>query len=337
VVLHDPQAAGLAPVLADLGAVVIWNCHIGADRTNERAWQAWRFLLPSVTKAKAQVFSRRQYAWDGLEAGRVEIIPPCIDAFSPKNQALDPAQVDAILASSGIVESEAKTSPIFTRRDGRQAEVLAETELIGAGPIPNGVPVVSQVSRWDPLKDHSGLALGFSMGVPNEARLVLAGPSPEWIADDPEGAATLKELRECVESLPTGARERTHIACLPMDDIEQNAAIVNALQRRSSVVVQKSLAEGFGLTVAEAMWKARPTVASAVGGISDQIVHGSSGMLIEDPKDGAAFGRAITHLLLDPTSARNIGRRARLSVIEHYLAPTYLRRYLALMRHLLQD
>ena len=93
----------------------------------------------------------------------------------------------------------------------------------------------------------------------------------------------LAEVRELRAGLDPAVRERVHLACLPMDDVEENAAIVNAIQRRSTIVVQKSLAEGFGLTVAEAMWKARPMVASRVGGIQDQIVDGVTGILLDDP------------------------------------------------------
>ena len=85
-----------------------------------------------------------------------------------------------------------------------------------------------------------------------------------------------------------------------MDDLEENAAIVNALQRRSDVIVQKSLAEGFGLTVAEGMWKARPVVASKIGGIQDQIEHGDSGLLIDDPADLGQYGGQSSELLNDP-------------------------------------
>ena len=116
-----------------------------------------------------------------------------------------------------------------------------------------------------------------------------------------------------------------------MEDIEENTAIVNALQRRSDVVVQKSLAEGFGLTVAEAMWKARPTVASAVGGIQDQISDGDSGVLVDDPEDSQAFGAAISSILRDRKSAAALGGAARESVMDNFLASTYLVRYLELV------
>src|ERR687886_1624696 len=104
-----------------------------------------------------------------------------------------------------------------------------------------------------------------------------------------------------------------------MDDLAENAAIVNALQRRADVVVQKSLAEGFGLTVAEGMWKGRPVVASRIGGIQDQIVDGQSGVLLDDPTDLSAYGAAVRSLLDDPARAEKIGREARERVRHEYL------------------
>jgi trehalose synthase len=119
-----------------------------------------------------------------------------------------------------------------------------------------------------------------------------------------------------------------------MDDVEENAAMVNAIQRRSDVMLQKSLAEGFGLTVAEAMWKAKPVVAGAVGGIQDQIVDGVSGVLV-DPTDLEAVGSAIDGLLDDPERARRIGDAARQRVIEEFLGTRHLLQYLDLLQGML--
>jgi trehalose synthase len=119
-----------------------------------------------------------------------------------------------------------------------------------------------------------------------------------------------------------------------MDDAEENAAIVNALQRRSDVVVQKSLAEGFGLTVAEAMWKARPVVASRTGGIRDQVVDGESGVLIDDPTDLAAFAAAVDGLLRDPVRAARLGEAARERIRAEFLGTRHLMQYLNLLDRL---
>ena len=136
-----------------------------------------------------------------------------------------------------------------------------------------------------------------------------SGPSVAGVADDPEGAEVLAEVRAQREALEPDLRGRVHLAILPMDDVAENAAMVNAIQRRSDVVVQKSLAEGFGLTVAEAMWKSRPVVAGAVGGIQDQIEDGVSGVLIDDPSDLAAAEVRSTDCSRTPRAQRGWARR----------------------------
>ena len=117
---------------------------------------------------------------------------------------------------------------------------------------------------------------------------------------------------------------RVVIVQLPMQDIDENAAIVNALQRRADVVVQKSIAEGFGLTVAEAMWKSRPVVASRVGGIEDQIELGKSGLMVDDATDLKTFGDAVVSVLADGRSARRLGSEARRRVIHKFISPCHL-------------
>jgi trehalose synthase len=120
-----------------------------------------------------------------------------------------------------------------------------------------------------------------------------------------------------------------------MDDIEENAAVVNALQRHAEIVVQKSIAEGFGLTVAEAMWKRRPVVASRIGGIQDQIVDGESGVLLSDPRDTAEYGAAVAALLRDPDRAHRIGEAAKVRVRDRFLGPYSLQHYFVLMQRLI--
>ena len=115
-----------------------------------------------------------------------------------------------------------------------------------------------------------------------------------------------------------------------MGDTDENAVIVNALQRRADVVVQKSLAEGFGLTVSEAMWKGRPVVASDVGGIQDQIEDGITGRLVE-ARDLGAFGARVSELLADPHGAERIGAAAQARVRDHFLGPRHLGQYVELL------
>ena len=120
-----------------------------------------------------------------------------------------------------------------------------------------------------------------------------------------------------------------------MDDPAENGAIVNALQRHATVVVQKSIAEGFGLTVAEAMWKSRPVVASAVGGILDQVEDGVSGLLVRDPADLAAFGASVRRLLDDAPLASRIGATGHERVRTLFLSSRHLMQYEELFDSLL--
>jgi trehalose synthase len=225
---------------------------------------------------------------------------------------------------------------VFTRRDGTPGRVDRRAELSGSEPLPAGATAIVQVSRWDTLKDPLGILEAFCDGISarTDAHLVLAGPSTAAVADDPEGVEVLAQVGRRRAGCPPPLRDRVHLFSLPMDDVEENAAMVNALQRRADVVVQKSLAEGFGLTVAEAMWKARPVVASRVGGIREQIVEGETGLLV-DPRDLGAFSDAVIGLVENPAPAREIGRAAREEVRELFLGPRHLRRYLDLFEELL--
>jgi trehalose synthase len=263
------------------------------------------------------------------------VLPPCIDHASAKNVAIDPDHTAAILVAAGLVSNAGHDGDAtFARSDGTQARVSHTAQITPDTALPLDVPVVVQVSRWDALKDPLGVIRGFvdEPGI-TEAHLMLAGPMPGAVADDPEAATVREEVHDLWQSLPAVDRERVHLANLPADDVDENATIVNALQRHADVVVQKSLAEGFGLTVTEAMWKGRALVAAGVGGIRDQIEDGVSGILV-DPRDLTAFGNAIGSLLADPSLASGLGAAAERRVRERYLAPQYLGAYLQLFAEL---
>jgi len=335
VILHDPQTAGLVPSIHSSGATVIWRCHIGVDVPNALVRSAWSFLLPYLEEADAYVFTRSAYVGEGLQQDKVAIIPPSIDAFSPKNQTLSPDQVAGILSATGLVQGSG-TSGTFLRADGARGVVTRGTNLSGGSPVPDGARIVTQISRWDRLKDPLGVIRGFvEYVVPySDAHLVVSGPQVGAVADDPEGSEVLAQVRALWETFASDLRARIHLACLPMADVEENAAIVNALQRRASIVIQKSLAEGFGLTVAEAMWKERAIVASRVGGIQDQLVNGVSGLLV-DPTDLAAYGHAVVTLLNDHEMATRLGKAAHRRCREEYLGPRHLARFVKLFEYLL--
>lgn len=341
VLLHDPQTAGLVAGVRALGAAAVWRCHIGRDTTNELTDVGWAFLRGYLADADGFIFSRREYVPDWVPAGRVSVIPPSLDPFTAKNGPLGPADVAATLRAAGLVETATATGSLaFTRRDGTRGSVRVRRGLLqDGGTIPGDAPLVLQVSRWDRLKDMAGVLAGFVehlAAFPPDAHLLLAGPAVEGVTDDPEGAEVLAECLSVWQDLPAAARARVHLACLPMDDVDENAHLVNALQRHAAVVVQKSLVEGFGLTVTEPMWKARPVIASAVGGIQDQIEDGVSGVLLHDPYDRGAFGEQVARVLHDPQLAAQLGAAARASVLDRFLGDRHLIQYVDLFGLLLE-
>ena len=333
VLLHDPQTAGLAAPLAQAGARVIWRCHIGVDWEDEVTRAGWDFLRPHLAAAEAYVFSRREYVPPWIPAEKVWIIPPSIDPFSPKNQDLDADTVQAILARLGVLDGPASAVPArFVRRDGDVDTVTRPAVIVGEGRPGPGDPVLVQVSRWDRLKDMAGVMRGFAdHAVPGgEGYLMLVGPSVKDVSDDPEGAAVYADCLLQWHELSPAARTRILLVTLPLDDIDENAAMVNALQRHATVIAQKSLAEGFGLTVSEGMWKGRPVIGSAVGGIIDQIAEGT-GILLPDPADLTAFGSAARLLLDDRDQAARMGKAAHAHVQEQYIGDVHLLRYARLL------
>ncbi len=287
----DPAARGRRRAGRSGARTSAWTC--------PTSWRAppGDSCMPYVEQADAVVFSRATYAWEGLDPARVTVIAPSIDAFSPKNQAMSFSGVTAVLRAAGLAADHHHASrAVFERLDGSVGTVGRAAELIE-----------EHAAAARRAAGRAGLALGPAQGSarrPRRLRRSTSGStrrrtccsrdrtcarSPTipraprcWPRSRPPGAAC-----------PRGVRRRVHLALLPMADADENAVIVNALQRRADVVVQKSLAEGFGLTVAEAMWKGRPVVASAVGGIQDQIEDGRTGYLVA-PDDLAGFGARVT-------------------------------------------
>ena len=270
VLLHDPQTAGLAAPLAQAGARVVWRCHIGVDWENEATRAGWDFLRPHLAAAEAFVFSRREYYRCGSPLSKAWIIPPSIDPFSPKNQQLNADTVRAILVRLGVLDGAAPTVPAsFVRRDGDvgprhpargRHRRKAPGAGSGAGP---GLPL-------GPAQGHGrGHARLREPCAPvSEGYLMLVGPAVTDVSDDPEGAAVYGECLLQWHDLSPAARTRILLITLPLDDIDENAAMVNALQRHATVIAQKSLAEGFGLTVAEGMWKGGRSSAQRSAGSS---------------------------------------------------------------------
>ena len=166
-----------------------------------------------------------------------------------------------------------------------------------------------------------------------DAQLALVGPSSKEVSDDPEESAVFGECLSAWNELPLDKRRWIYLVTLPMDDVDENATMVNAIQRYATVIVQKSLAEGFGLTVTEAMWKSKAVIASGVGGMMTQIAPGT-GLLLEDASDLDAFGQSLFDLLAEPEVIAGLGRRAHQHVIEAFVGDHHLRRYAYLLNWL---
>jgi trehalose synthase len=331
VLIHDPQPAGLAAVMKSAGAKVVWRCHVGADVPNEWTERSWSFLRPYLEGVDAFVFSRRSFAPSWVDESKLHVIPPSIDPFSAKNEPISQRNVRRILGYTGLIGGEGEVPAVpFARRDGSPGRINRRVDVLQTGPPPPpNAPLVVQVSRWDRMKDMPGVMTGFAEYVDPAlgAHLVLSGPAVTGVVDDPEAAEVLEECNALWRELPHATRSRVHLACTPMADADEAASIVNALQRHAAVVVQKSIAEGFGLTVAEAMWKARPIVASAVGGIADQVVSGAHGLLVADPLDLKAFGSAVETLLRDRAEAERLGENARARAAAEFLGDRHLEQY----------
>jgi trehalose synthase len=279
VLIHDPQPAGLVLRKPEVGRKWVWRCHIDVSEPNPKVWS---FLQPYVEQYDAAIFSMPDFAQD-LPVPQY-MVAPSIDPLSDKNRDLDPHFVESILEKYGLDPER---------------------------------PIVTQISRFDRLKDPLGVIAGHRMVKRRvDCQLVLAGGGAP---DDPEGAQVLQEVQESAGSDPD-----IHVLLLPpFSDLE-----INALVRGSTVVMQKSIREGFGLTVSEALWKKKPVIGGAVGGIKQQIINGTTGFLVHSP-EGAA--QRTIQLLRDRELRRRLGENGHLHVKQNFLLTRHLKDYMLMM------
>jgi trehalose synthase len=273
VVVHDPQPL---PLVTHFRRTCpwIWRCHIDLSRPNREAWD---YVRGFVEQYDAVVMSLPEYAQQ-LEVPQVFFMP-AIDPFSIKNRELDDAEIRDRLEHYGI---------------------------------PDDLPIVAQISRFDRWKDPQGVIEAFRLARREvDATLVLLG---NVATDDPEGQQVFESLLECKEE---------RILILTAED----SALVNALQRRAAVVLQKSLREGFGLTVTEAMWKGAAVIGGDCGGIRQQIEDGKNGFRVSSVQQAA---ERIVQLLKDAGLRQRLGRAARESVRSNFLMSRLLEQELDL-------
>ena len=275
VFVHDPQPIAL--IKKRTNNKWLWRCHIDVSKPDPKVWN---FLNDFIVRYDSAVFSAPSFSQQ-LPI-RQFLIAPSIDPLSDKNKELSEQYIDSVLKKYSI---------------------------------PKDKPIITQISRFDRLKDPLGVIESYQkVRRYIDCRLILAGGTA---ADDPEGIQVLAEVQEKARH-----DKNIHILLLPQNDLE-----VNALQRASTIIIQKSLKEGFGLTVAEALWKEKPVVASNVGGIPLQIKHKYSGLLCHSV-DGAAF--ALKQILNSPEYAKKLGENGREHIRNNFLLTRHLRDYLLL-------
>ncbi|MCL6565408.1 MAG: glycosyltransferase [Acidobacteriia bacterium] len=285
IVVHDPQPVALVVERDRTPAHWIWRCHIDLSHPNSEVWE---FLRPYVEQYDAALFSSPAFT-QGLPIPQY-LFFPTIDPLADKNRELDAKFIRSVLERFQIDPQR---------------------------------PILTQVSRFDRLKDPVGVIRAYRMVKKyHDCQLVLAGGAA---SDDPEGSEVLREVEEAAAGDPD-----IHVLNLP----PWSAREINALQRASTIVIQKSIREGFGLTVTEALWKKKPVVASAVGGIPSQVIHKVTGMLVHSV-EGCAY--QLRYLLANPDFARQLGRNGHEHVKENFLITRNLRRYLLLFLILLNQ
>ena len=334
-VVHDPQPLGVgAWIKRAIGLPVFWRCHIGHDEDSPQARAAWRFLQPYASVCDRSVFSAAEYI-PAFLAGRASLMHPSIDPLDHKNRELPPTKLVGILANAGLL---APAHPVLTppfsaravrlRRDGAFADAVGDNEI--------GLPfrpILLQVSRWDRLKGWVSLLEGFralkdripSVRDPRHRRrleilrLVLAGPDPDGIEDDPDAHEVLAELSARYRELPPRLAEDVALVVLPMASRKQNALMVNCLQRCAHLVVQCSLREAFSLAVTEAQWKGVAVLGSATTGIREQIRDHIDGRLLADPSNPREIGETLDEMLSSPKQRQAWGTDAQRRVHDHFL------------------
>jgi len=285
VFVHDPQPVALIEKRSEIGKRWVWRCHIDFSRPDPKIW---KFLSQFVTRYDATVFSAPAFA-QKIPVPQL-LIAPSIDPLSDKNRELPEQTIDSVFERFGIDRSR---------------------------------PVVTQISRFDYLKDPLGVIQAYKRARAHvDMQLVLAGGGA---TDDPEGPM----IMECVKEEAEKDRDIFALFLPPASDIE-----INALQRGSTVILQKSLREGFGLTVAEALWKAKPTIAGAVGGIPLQVTHKYSGILTHSIEGTAHW---IRQLISAPEYAAKLGANGREHIRNNFLITRHIKDYLLLFVSLFHD
>jgi trehalose synthase len=349
VVIHDPQPMPLAGMIRKVRNVkLIWRCHIGIDRPNKVSENVWDFLSAYYDDYDQFVFSLEAYIPGNLKR-EVSLITPAIDPLSHKNRVMHIQKCIGIQHLSGITNH--RDPLIYAFYDHQVRRVMPDGSF---GPVNSHSdfeliyrPVITQISRWDRLKGFKELLDAFIKMKENNAsksdtlsleyrrikssRLLLGGPDPAFVSDDPEGLEVLNELIEQYKGIDPSLQNDIAILLLPLDNQKENALIVNAIQSSSTIVVQNSLQEGFGLTATEAMWKQRPVLVSGAAGLVHQVLDHENGRINPDPKNTDKLAATMEEMLQNQKELDNWGFKGQVRVIEHFTVFTQLQKWLKLL------
>lgn len=274
VLIHDPQPIGL--VKARKNNKWFWRCHIDLTASDNLIYN---FLKQFIIKYDGCVFSSPYFSKTDIEIPQY-LIFPSIDPLGDKNKEIEQEYIEKVFYDFEI----------DTKR-----------------------PIITQISRFDRLKDPIGVIKAYKMVKKHiDCQLVLAGGGAD---DDPEGIKVYEEVLE-----EKGNDPDIHVLMLPHNDL-----LINALQRGSTLILQKSLKEGFGLTISEALWKEKPVIASNVGGIKYQITHKYNGLLSNSIEGTAHY---IKQIIENPEYGKYLAKNGKEHVKENFLITRHIKEYM---------
>ena len=291
VIIHDPQPLALIDYVKNRKGKWIWRCHIDTSEPNE---DVWNFIYPYIQNYDAVIFTLDEFVKEDADFQNLTFIPPSIDPLSPKNTSMKEDAIDKIFYKYNIDRNR---------------------------------PLITQVSRFDPWKDPNGIieiyrnikAKQLKYGV-SGLQLLLAGSMAN---DDPEGLEIYDTiLRKSGEDFDIHVYSNFH----GVGDEE-----IKAFQYASDVILQKSLKEGFGLTVSEALWKEKPVIGGKVGGIKLQIQDGVNGFLVSNILEAT---EKTLYLLQNPDIATEMGKTGKQTVKDKFLSTREIEDYLLLINKL---
>ncbi len=350
-VIHDPQPLAMGAKLKNqMNLPAVWRCHIGLDENHPSTAAAWEFLKPYIQVFDHDIFSAGEYV-PGYVRNRSSVIYPAIDPLSYKNRTIRAEELTSILCNAGLGRL---ANPSLADPFPEPAQRLQPDGSFGPAHSPERIgflyrPTITQISRWDRLKGWKPLLEGFIRmkeslnGKSNPGdehyrcraemlRLVMVGPDPASIQDDPEGCEVLNDLCTTYTRLDPAIQKDVALLTLPMSSRKNNALMVNAIQTASSIVIQNSIREGFGLTLTEAMWKGTPVVGSSACGLRQQIKDRIHGRVVHCPEDPAEVADVLKDMVSANGDLNLWSRNAKTRVQQEFLVFNQVKKWLGILK-----